>query len=153
MGDNPSRPIVHSYTDLWEYACCGEPVSVGDEITVRRIIDPGHANKVYGHIVPVDWYVGYHVFDDTEGPVESHPVRVLALWEAHSELGYHAEAGDPPDNGYYAPLPGTGRLTPIETMVTWDEAWDLAFADPRADYTPVEPRGWVMRLEVLDAEG
>ena len=145
-----SATVVHAFTAAWEYQCCGTPVSVGDELTLRHVAwDEGlPGNDAYRRVQHLDWYVGHHVTSEEEGAAED-LVRVLALWEAHSDLDFRAG-----DDGYYAAARDSGRLVPITTMVPFDATW--AGDDPptpSARHTPREPQGWIMKLEVLRRDG
>lgn len=70
-------------------------------------------------------------------------VRVLAIWEAHAALAWHDA------EGYFAAEPGTDHLVAVDRMTPMNPAWTLDRPSPPRTFTPDEPRGWVMRLEVL----
>jgi len=136
-----NRPVVHSFTALWEYECCGTELAVGDVVELDH--QPLEPDDVWSALVHIDWYVGHHDTGDDAQRARSR-VRVLAIWEAYATRTYHPEPA-----GYYADEPGTGRLVGVDRMVAHNPDWYDDMPEPPRTYVPREPSGWVMQLEVL----
>lgn len=126
-----------TFTDLWEYECCGTGLSVGDDLLVDLVAADEH-DRVWGDCLdePISWYLGHH---DTGGefPV-SVRATVLRVYEAYCDLEYV------PRGRYFRPAPGSGRLVAVPTMATGKSSWyEREPPDPPARFTPTEPVGWV----------
>lgn len=148
MGEH--HPPVHSFTSLWEYECCGDPVEVGGTLTVDHRPWRAAAGGIdaFAGVLHLDWYVGHHTVAE-EPDAGRTRVRVLGLWEAGRELDYHPYGGLH-GRGEYRSVAGSARLTPIPRMATLRPEWEDGELDPRRRHTPRQPFGWVMRLQILD---
>ncbi len=142
MRQQAPGPIVHSFTSLWEYQCCGEPVGVGDVVTVEHIPYPENITGELSGVHEVDWYVGHHTITEEQLHATDR-VRVARIWEVWVTLDFH------PGPGHYSARAGSGRLTRVDRMRPWDPAWSEDRPAPAGSHDPAEPAGWLMRLEPL----
>ena len=141
MSHQAPTTTVHSFTDLWEYQCCGEPVAVGDVLRLEHIPYDDGLGALAG-VHEVDWYVGHHTVGEQPGHAAD-LVRVLDLWEVRVTLDVHRRPG------HVAPRAGSARLTRVDRMRPWGPAWAEDRPAPAGSHDPAEPAGWLMRLDPL----
>jgi len=146
---NGAEEFTYGFVSEWEFACCGEPHRVGDQVSVTpwrhdadgpqgdlRTDDPW-ARLVGGRI---DWSAGHHDVDDATQPESS--ATILAIWEAW------APAVAMPGGGFtvdpeHGRLVRTGRTSPHAGCPD-------AVLSPRPPGIPKDEThwGWVLQLHL-----
>lgn len=155
--DSHNSDPVHAFTSAWEYDCCGDLVTVGDELTLDHIpYQPrAAADNAFDGVLDIDWYAGHHTTADEPGASRTR-VRVLRLWEAYADLDYRGDLRS------YVPMAGTARLVPVRDMVRHRDTRSAGSSPatapaPSPAPIPTPPArwsgyhlGWVLQLVPLE---
>lgn len=128
-------PTVLLMTSLWEYQCCGDPISVGEvvEFSVSTMPSDPVFQPLFSQ--PLTRYASRHSIDASEVELVG---RVVKLWEGRADVRETPTCSER--------CPGTGRITPITTMVPWDERWA---GQDHVESMRREPACWILEVEEL----
>lgn len=122
----------HAHVAAWEYECCGAPLRLRDQVTVRPWVFERQSDLSWDAPRPVEWYAGHHGDDEA---VDATNATVLRIWEIWDRVG-----GDT-----------------LELFETWRTApfagSESAEIVDRPGYVGDENQhvGWILEIDIADS--
>ena len=115
------RPAVTVWVDGWQVQCCGEPFSVGSQVswTLSRCTDPAFATAVLGDDLAssLTHQEEHHGGLPDDAPTTTGVVRSIRAVSC-------AYAPDADDRTCLRPVPGTSRVTDEVDADGWEPETD-----------------------------